>query len=184
MSSAYMLCCIAASVALLVALTVKVRLHPFFALTLSALAFGLAVGLDVNAVMDAYAGGLGATIAGIGVVIAIGTVMGALMEKSGSAEKMAETMLRITGPKHAGLGLAATGYFVSIPVFSDSAFVLLAPLAKRLSRDTGRSMTLMAVALAMGLHATHMLVPPTPGPLSVAGLRTCRAGRTVATGGD
>ena len=90
MSSAYMLCCIAASVALLVALTVKVRLHPFFALTLSALAFGLAVGLDVNAVMDAYAGGLGATIAGIGVVIAIGTVMGALMEKSGSAEKMAE----------------------------------------------------------------------------------------------
>ena len=182
MSSAYMLCCIAASVALLVALTVKVRLHPFFALTLSALAFGLAVGLDVNAVMDAYAGGLGATIAGIGVVIAIGTVMGALMEKSGSAEKMAETMLRITGPKHAGLGLAATGYFVSIPVFSDSAFVLLAPLAKRLSRDTGRSMTLMAVALAMGLHATHMLVPPTPGPLSVAGILGADLGLVILLG--
>ena len=182
MSPAYMLCCIAASVALLVALTVKVRLHPFFALTLSALAFGLAVGLDVNAVMDAYASGLGATIAGIGVVIAIGTVMGALMEKSGSAEKMAETMLRITGPKHAGLGLAATGYFVSIPVFSDSAFVLLAPLAKRLSRDTGRSMTLMAVALAMGLHATHMLVPPTPGPLSVAGILGADLGLVILLG--
>ena len=69
-SSAYMLSCIAISVAVLVFLTVKVRLHPFFALTLSALAFGLAVGLDVNAVMDAYAGGLGATISGIGIVIA------------------------------------------------------------------------------------------------------------------
>ncbi len=181
-SSAYMLTCIGASVAMLVFLTVKARLHPFFALTLSALAFGIAVGLDVNAVMDAYAGGLGATISGIGIVIAIGTVMGALMERSGSAEKMAETMLKLTGPKHAGLGLAATGYFVSIPVFSDSAFVLLAPLAKRLSRDTGRSMTLMAVALAMGLHATHMLVPPTPGPLSVAGILGADLGLVILLG--
>ena len=176
------ICGIVASVAVLVALTVKVKLHPFFALTLSSVFFGLFVGLDLNSVLDAYSSGLGGTIAGIGVVIAIGTVMGMLMEASGSAEKMAATILRITGKRHAALGLGVTGYFVSIPVFSDSAFVLLSPLAKRLSRDTATSMTTMVVALAMGLHATHMLVPPTPGPLAVSGIVGADLGLVILLG--
>lgn len=96
--------------------------------------------------------------------------MGTLLEKSGAAETMAASILKITGEKYAALGMAITGYFVSIPVYCDSAYVLLSPLARRLSRDTKVSMTTMAVALAMGLHATHMLVPPTPGPLAVAGI--------------
>jgi len=173
---------IAVSVALLVFLAVKVRLHPFFALTLASLCFGAMIGLNVNALFEAYAAGMGGTIAGIGVVIAIGTVMGRLMESSGSAEKMARTILRITGRRFAPLGLGITGYFVSVPVFCDSAFVLLAPLAKRLSRDTATSMTTMAVALAMGLHATHMLVPPTPGPLSVAGILGADLGLVILLG--
>lgn len=182
MSSAYIIVCIVVAIALLVFLTVKVKLHPFFALTASAIAFGLLIGHNINDIMTSYAEGLGSTISGIGVVIAIGTVMGALMEKSGGAETMADSILRLTGKKHAALGLAITGYFVSIPVFCDSAFVLLSPLAKRMSRDTGTSMTTMAVALAMGLHATHMLVPPTPGPLSVAGILGADLGMVILLG--
>lgn len=182
MSSAYIIVCIVVAIALLVFLTVKVKLHPFFALTASAIAFGLLIGHNINDIMTSYAEGLGSTISGIGVVIAIGTVMGALMEKSGGAETMADAILRLTGKKHAALGLAITGYFVSIPVFCDSAFVLLSPLAKRMSRDTGTSMTTMAVALAMGLHATHMLVPPTPGPLSVAGILGADLGMVILLG--
>ena len=173
---------IAFSIAVLILLTVKVKLHPFFALTISAIVFGVIIGQNVNDIMDAYTSGLGSTIAGIGVVIAIGTVMGALLEKSGAAETMAETILKITGPKHAALGLAITGYFVSIPVFCDSAYVLLSPLAKRMSRDTGVSMTTMALALACGLHATHMLVPPTPGPLAVAGIVGADLGLVILLG--
>ena len=182
MGSTYIVCCIVVAIALLVFLTVKVKLHPFFALTASAIAFGLLIGQNINDIMSAYAEGLGGTISGIGVVIAIGTVMGALMEKSGGAETMANAILRLTGKKHAALGLAITGYFVSIPVFCDSAFVLLSPLAKRMSRDTKTSMTTMAVALAMGLHATHMLVPPTPGPLSVAGILGADLGMVILLG--
>lgn len=182
MSPVYVVICIVASIAILVLLTVRVKLHPFFALTLSAIAFGLLIGQNISDIMAAYADGLGGTIAGIGVVIAIGTVMGALLEKSGAAETMARTILKITGPKHAALGLAITGYFVSIPVFCDSAFVLLSPLAKRMARDTKVSMTTMAVALAMGLHATHMLVPPTPGPLAVAGILGADLGLVILLG--
>lgn len=170
------------SILVLIFLTIKVKLHPFFALTISAIVFGLLIGQNINDIMDAYASGLGSTISGIGVVIAIGTVMGALLEKSGAAETMAKTILKITGEKHAALGLAITGYFVSIPVFCDSAYVLLSPLAKRMARDTRVSMTTMAVALAMGLHATHMLVPPTPGPLSVAGILGADLGMVILLG--
>lgn len=170
------------SIIVLVLLTVKVKLHPFFALTICAFLFGVLMQQPVSAILEAYSNGLGGTIAGIGIVIAIGTVMGELLERSGAAETMADTILKITGKKHADIGLAITGYFVSIPVFCDSAFVLLSPLAKRMSRDTGVSMVTMSVALGMGLHATHMLVPPTPGPLAVAGILNANLGLVILLG--
>lgn len=182
MSSSFIVFTIVLSIALLIFLTVKVKLHPFFALTISAFFFGIVAGHSIPEIIDAYSNGLGGTISGIGVVIAIGTVMGALLEHSGAAETMADTILRITGKKNADIGLAVTGYFVSIPVFCDSAFVLLSPLAKRISKDSGNSMTTMAVALAMGLHATHMLVPPTPGPLAVAGILGSNLGMVILLG--
>jgi GntP family gluconate:H+ symporter len=182
MSPGFIVISIIMSIALLVYLTVRVKLHPFFALTAAALFFGIITGQSIPDIMTAFSEGLGGTISGIGVVIAIGTVMGTLLEKSGAAETMAKSILKITGERHAALGLAVTGYFVSIPVFCDSAFVILSPLAKRLSRDTEVSMTTMALALAMGLHATHMLVPPTPGPLAVTGILGADLGLVILLG--
>jgi len=182
MGTTFTIVSIVISIILLVLLTVKVRLHPFFALSISAFFFGILMQQPIPAILEAYSNGLGGTIAGIGVVIAIGTVMGELLERSGAAETMAETILKITGEKYADVGLAITGYFVSIPVFCDSAFVLLSPLAKRMSRDTKVSMTTMSVALGMGLHATHMLVPPTPGPLAVAGILNANLGLVILLG--
>ena len=182
MSATFIVSMIALSIALLIVLTVKIKLHPFFALTISAFFFGITAGHSIPEIITAYSNGLGGTISGIGVVIAIGTVMGSLLEHSGAAETMANTILKITGKKNADIGLALTGYFVSIPVFCDSAFVLLSPLAKRMSKDSGNSMVTMAVALAMGLHATHMLVPPTPGPLAVAGILGSNLGLVILFG--
>lgn len=182
MSATFVIFTIILSILVLVFLTIKAKLHPFFALTLSAFFFGIISGHSIPNIIKAYSDGLGETISGIGVVIAIGTVMGALLEYSGAAETMAESILKITGKKNADIGLAVTGYFVSIPVFCDSAFVLLSPLAKRISKDTKNSMTTMAVALAMGLHATHMLVPPTPGPLAVAGILGSNLGMVILLG--
>lgn len=182
MNTAMIIFSLALSIGLLVFLTVKIKLHPFFALTICAFVYGILTGLSVPEIVTAFSSGMGGTIAGIGVVIAIGTVMGGLLEKSGAAETMARTILKITGQKHASLGLAITGYFVSIPVFCDSAFVLLSPLARRLSRDTKVSMTTMAIALGMGLHATHMLVPPTPGPLAVTGILSADLGLVILLG--
>lgn len=170
------------AVLVLVICTVKFKIHPFFALIATTVAFAVTAGMDMDEMLSAFTSGMGGTVSDIGLVIALGTVTGALLEKSGAAETMAKTILKITGKKHAALGLAITGYFVSIPVFCDSAFVLLSPIAKRLSKDTKISMTTMAIATCMGLHATHMFVPPTPGPLAVAGILNADLGQTILFG--
>lgn len=169
-------------VLVLVLCTVKFKIHPFFALIATTVTFAIVSGMNLEEMLAAFTSGMGGTMADIGLVIALGTVTGALLEKSGAAETMAKTILKITGKKHAALGLAITGYFVSIPVFCDSAFVLLSPIAKRISKDTKISMTTMAVALCMGLHATHMFVPPTPGPLAVAGILSADLGYVILFG--
>lgn len=169
-------------VLVLVLCTVKFKIHPFFALIATTVTFAVVSGMNLEEMLAAFTSGMGGTMADIGLVIALGTVTGALLEKSGAAETMAKTILKITGKKHAALGLAITGYFVSIPVFCDSAFVLLSPIAKRISKDTKISMTTMAVALYMGLHATHMFVPPTPGPLAVAGILNADLGYVILFG--
>lgn len=169
-------------VLVLVLCTVKFKIHPFFALIATTVTFAVVSGMNLEEMLAAFTSGMGGTMADIGLVIALGTVTGALLEKSGTAETMAKTILKITGKKHAALGLAITGYFVSIPVFCDSAFVLLSPIAKRISKDTKISMTTMAVALCMGLHATHMFVPPTPGPLAVAGILNADLGYVILFG--
>lgn len=170
------------AVLVLVLFTVKLKIHPFFALIATSATFAIVAGMNMQDMLSAFTSGMGGTIADIGLVIALGTVTGTLLEKSGAAETMAKTILKITGKKHAALGLAITGYFVSIPVFCDSAFVLLSPIARRLSKDTKISMTTMAISLAMGLHATHMFVPPTPGPLAVAGILNADLGMVILFG--
>lgn len=170
------------AVLVLILCTVKLKIHPFFALIATTVTFALIAGMNMEDMLSAFTEGMGGTVADIGLVIALGTVTGALLEKSGAAETMAKTILKVTGEKHAALGLTITGYFVSIPVFCDSAFVLLSPIAKRLSKDTKISMTTMAVATCMGLHATHMFVPPTPGPLAVAGILNADLGQVILFG--
>ena len=170
------------AVLVLVLCTVKLKIHPFFALIATTVTFALISGMDMQEMLGAFTSGMGGTVADIGLVIALGTVTGSLLEKSGAAETMARTILKLTGKKHAALGMAITGYFVSIPVFCDSAFVLLSPIAKRISKDTKISMTTMAIATCMGLHATHMFVPPTPGPLAVAGILNADLGSVILFG--
>ena len=181
-STAFVIGGLVLAVLVLVLCTVKLKIHPFFALIATTVTFALISGMDMQEMLGAFTNGMGGTVADIGLVIALGTVTGSLLEKSGAAETMARTILKITGKKHAALGMAITGYFVSIPVFCDSAFVLLSPIAKRISKDTKISMTTMAIATCMGLHATHMFVPPTPGPLAVAGILNADLGSVILFG--
>ena len=97
-------------------------------------------------------------------------MMGRIFEVTGAAKRMAYTFLKLFGKKREEEALALTGFLVSIPIFCDSGFVVLAPIAKAISRATKKSFIGLGVALAAGLVITHSLVPPTPGPLGVCGI--------------
>lgn len=161
------------SIVLIVVATSVFKLHPFVALIFAALLVGLgaaALGqFDVMEVESTIRSGFGGILAYIGIVIVLGTIIGVFLEKSGAALKMADTILRIIGPKRPGLAMSIIGWFVSIPVFCDSGYVILSALRKSVTRKARVSATMMSVALATGLYASHTLVPPTPGPIAAAG---------------
>jgi GntP family gluconate:H+ symporter len=153
---------------LIVIAITKWKLHPFLTLLLAAIFIGILSGLNANVIIAELTNGFGNTLMSIGIVIACGTVIGTYLERSGGARSMAEYVLNIVGEKRAPLAMSLTGFIVSIPVFCDSGFVILSALNKALSKRTGISLSILAVALATGLYTTHVFVPPTPGPLAAA----------------
>lgn len=149
--------------------TAKLKLHPFIALILSSFFVGIASGMPLLEVVTNVNAGFGSLMTSIGIVIVAGTMIGVILERSGAAYRMAEVVLRIVGPKRPQLAMSIIGYIVSIPVFCDSGFIILSSLQKSLAKRAKVSVASMGVALATGLYATHVLVPPTPGPIAAAG---------------
>jgi GntP family gluconate:H+ symporter len=170
------------AIVFVVVATTRWRLHPFFALLVAGYGYGLAAGLPAPATIAAMTGGLGRTLAAIGIVIACGCVIGGLLERTGAALVMANAVLRLVGATRSVFAMAVTGAAVSVPVFCDSGYVILSPLARSLARRTKQSMAAFAVALAMGLYATHVFVPPTPGPVAAAGELQADIGRLIFFG--
>jgi GntP family gluconate:H+ symporter len=156
--------------AFLIFLFLKTKIHAFLALVFGAVVIGLLAGLDVAKITDAISSGFGGTLGSIGIIIGCGVMMGEIFQISGAANRMARTFLKICGKGKEEIAMAITGFIVSIPIFCDSAFVILSPMAKAVSRQTKKSVVGLGFALAGGLVITHSLVPPTPGPLGVAGL--------------
>jgi len=153
---------------LIILFTAKFKIHPFLTLLLAAILMGFLGGLNTSDLLNKLIDGFGSTLKSIGIVIACGTVIGTFLEKSGGAKTMAESVLKIVGQRRSPLAMSITGFIVSIPVFCDSGFVILSALNKALSKKTGLSLSILAVALATGLYTTHVFVPPTPGPLAAA----------------
>lgn len=169
-------------IAFIVVATTRWSMHPFLALVLTAYGLGLAAGLGPAKTLAALTSGFGNTVGYIGIVIAGGCMIGTVLERSGGAAAMADFVLRITGRKRAVFAMSCTGAIVSVPVFCDSGYVILSPLTRSLSRQTGTSLAAFAVALSMGLYATHCLVPPTPGPLAAAGELRADVGVVILLG--
>jgi len=149
--------------------TTKLKLHPFIVLLLAAYLTGALAGLPVGTIAASIATGFGNIMATIGIVIILGTIIGIILEKSHAAVKLAEMVMKLVGKRFPALAMSIIGYIVSIPVFCDSAFVILSSLKKSLVQKTGKPSVALTIALATGLYATHTFVPPTPGPIAAAG---------------
>ncbi len=167
---------------ILIYLVIKTKVHPILALVFVAAFIGIVGGVDLAAIPGAISTGFGNTLAGIGLVIGFGVMMGQILEDTGSAKVLARTFLKLCGQGREEWALGLTGFVTSIPIFSASAFVILAPLAKAVSRAVNKSVIGLGVALGASLMITHASVPPTPGPLGAAGIFGVNVGYLILFG--
>ena len=125
---------VALSIVILVFLITKLKLNAFISLLLVALGLALALGHSGAEAVQLVLTGFGDTMKSSGIIIVLGVIIGYILEKTGGAEKIAASVLKTVGEKRATLAMCMTGSIVSIPVFSDSAFMILHPIIKNLSR--------------------------------------------------
>lgn len=168
--------------AAIITLVIWSRLDAFVALLVGAMVTGVIAGVPAADLLEYITTGFGNTLAGIGIVIALGVMIGKVMEESGAADALAKMFVRLAGRGREDVALAGTGAVVSIPVFCDSGFVILHPLARSLARRYGKPLVVMSLALGGGLSITHHMVPPTPGPLAAAGLLGADLGAMILAG--
>ena len=157
----------------------KFRIHPFLSIMSVSLILGLFAGIPlVNktaadgtvtlGLANVIGAGFSGTFTSIGIVIILGALVGTILEVTGGAIKLADLVVKLVGPKKPELAILIMGWVVSIPVFCDSGFVILDPIRKAMVQRTRTSSVAMTVALSAGLYASHVFIPPTPGPIAAA----------------
>lgn len=156
-------------IALLMLMIIKFKINPFLSLLFTAMVIGFGGKLPLNSIASNLSSGFGSTMTSIGIVIALGIILGQLLYETGGTEEIANLALRTVGVKRSAIALCITGVIVAIPVYFDAAFVILVAIAKQLSEKTKIPLARYVTALGVGLIIGHCVIIPTPGPMAVAG---------------
>ncbi len=159
-----------AAIALMIVAIARFKIHPFLSILGTALLLAILLGIPLVKIPDVLGKGFSSIFTGIGLVIIFGTLIGSILERTGGAVALARAVERVVGKRHPQLAMMLIGWIVSIPVFCDSGFVLVSPVGKSLAKRSGASPAALMLALAAGLFASHVFIPPTPGPIAAAGM--------------
>jgi GntP family gluconate:H+ symporter len=171
-----------AGITIIVLLTAKWKLHPFFALLIASFVVGLGVQLPVLDIVNTAKEGFGNIMKSLGFIIVLGTALGVILERNGSTTVMANYILKKIGNRYPALAMSITGFIVGLPIFCDSGFIVLSGLNTTLAKRTGTRIIIMAVSMATGLYAVHCLIPPHPGAAAAAGIIGVSYGKLIVTG--
>ena len=164
----YLLACVAGTVALLLLLVGKLRLHAALGLSVAALALGAAAGIPLEKVPLAFTAGAGEMMGHIAIILGMGAILGQLLASSGAGAALGKAMVDGCGPKGMPWALLALGILVGIPVFFEVGLVLLMPIVADAARRSGRPPMLVGLPVLAGLSAMHCLLPPHPAALLAA----------------
>jgi Gnt-I system low-affinity gluconate transporter len=148
---------------LLLVLIIRWKVQAFIALLVVSLGLGLAAGLRPEKVVESIGKGVGDILAGVAVILALGAMLGRMLDVSGAAEVIARTLVKAVGVSRAPLAILVAGYLVGIPVLFNVGFLLLIPIMWQLQRETGRSLLDFVLPLSFSLGIAHSFIPPHPG---------------------
>ncbi len=170
------------ALAFIVIAIVRFNIHPFLALFVGAIGYGLMSGMPTDLIIESVQQGFGGVLGSVGILILLGVIIGTFMEKTGGAFVIATKVLSYIGEKSVKLAMMISGYILSIPVFGDSTFIMLNPISKSLSFKGKVPFAATTIALTLGASASHSLVPPTPGPIAAAGIYEADLGQVIFWG--
>lgn len=169
-------------VALLLFLVIYARIQAFVALLIASLFVAVIGGIPPAEIAGVIQEGMGNTLGYIAIIIGLGAIFGEMLQISGGAEIISNTLLKKAGEDKAPWALSFTGLIVAIPVFFDVALILFIPLVYSMARRTGRSLLYYGIPLVAGIAVAHSFIPPTPGPVAVAGLLGADLGWVILFG--
>ncbi|WP_068141638.1 GntT/GntP/DsdX family permease [Roseimaritima ulvae] len=170
------------AVTLLVVLITKYSLSPFVSLLLASIVLAVAAGLPLSLAFERFAEGVGGILGSTAMVIGLGAMTGAILERSGGAAALAEQLVRWLGVKRLGWAMLLVGLLVGIGVWFTVGLVLLVPIVISLSRVARVNLLVPAMSMVAGLSAMHGFLPPHPGPLAAIELLSADTGRTIVWG--
>jgi len=169
MTEAWPALCTLLALAVLLALIIRYQLSAFVALLVVSLGLGLAAGMTPTTVIATVSRGIGDIMREVAVILALGAMLGRILEASGGAEVIAQRLIGVFGQRNASFALLIASYLVGLPILFNVGFLVLIPIVYRLQRQTGQSLLYFLLPVAFSLGMTHSLVPPHPGIVGAVG---------------
>nr|WP_208406900.1 gluconate:H+ symporter [Amycolatopsis granulosa] len=169
-------------IAVIVALISKARVHAFLSLIVGSVVVGLLAGLPVDKVIKSFSAGVGSTVASVGLLIALGAMLGKLLADSGGAEQIVDTILSRTSPRALPWAMTLVAALIGLPMFFEIGLVMLIPVVLLVAKRSDRPLMLVGVPALAGLSVLHGLVPPHPGPLAAAAALNANVGIVLGFG--
>ncbi|MFM8434434.1 MAG: gluconate:H+ symporter [Planctomycetia bacterium] len=173
---------IAIAIAVLVALVVWAKVHPFLAFVVVSAAAALALGMPVGDVAGAVRKGIGDIFGTLAIVIVTGAMLGKLVVESGAAQRIADTLVSACGEKRMAWAMALTGFIVGIPLFYGVGFVLLVPIIFAVVARSGQPLLVVALPALASMSVAHGLLPPHPAPTALVAAFGANLGLTLLYG--
>lgn len=155
-----------ASIALLLLLIIKFKVHAFVALVLVSLLTALATGMPVDKILPTLLGGFGNTLAAVALLVGLGAMIGRLLEITGGAKVLADTLINKFGEKKAPFALGVASFLFGFPIFFDAGLVVMLPIIFSVAKQFGGSLFRYAFPAAGAFAVTHAFLPPHPGPVA------------------
>ena len=158
------------------------KVSPFLSLLIVAILAGLSLGMAPNDLLKSMKTGVGSTLGDVLLIICLGAILGKVLELTGAAGKIANTLIHSFGKKNIQWAVLLTGFFVGIPLFYNAGFVILVPLVFSIARTARLPLLYVAIPMAASLSVTHCFLPPHPGPMFLIGAFKADLGKTLMYG--
>jgi len=174
--------CVILTILILVLLISWAKINTLLAFLISSIAGALLLGIPIENIPASIEKGVGSLLGSLALIVVLGAMFGKLVAESGAAQKIANVLMNLAGPKYIPWAMMLTGFIVGIPLFYNVGFVLLVPLIFSVSQQYKLPAVYIGIPLLAALSVTHGYLPPHPSPSALIPMFGANMGRTLVLG--